>query len=98
MFISVIYCCGDYAAFAKRSYRYVRIQSKQNGKAFEGSFRGSSVPEGPFEWHEFQGGIFSIGTDSQTVDYASQVKINAVLLIEIRPGGTIELVHRSAKQ
>ncbi|KAL9064863.1 MAG: hypothetical protein Q9161_008605 [Pseudevernia consocians] len=50
----------------------------------------------PLKWHEFQGGIFSIDTDSQTVDFEDRrLRVTSKdlcgSLIEIRPGDTIEL-------
>lgn len=56
----------------------------------------------PLKWYEFQGGIFSIDTGSQTVDFEDRrLRVTGRdlcgSLIEMRPGNTIELVHRTAK-
>ena len=109
MFISVIGCYDDYAAFAKRNHRYERIAHRVFENPIESEREDAQrilswvvCARRPLKWHEFQGGIFSIDTGSQTVDFEDRrLRVTSKdlcgSLIEIRPGDTIELVHRSAK-
>ncbi len=109
MFVSVIRCYDDHKVFAERNYRYERIAHRVFDNPIEPEREDAQrilswviCARRPLKWHEFQGGIFSIDTDLQTVDFEDRrLRVTSKdlcgSLIEIRPGETIELVHRSAK-